>query len=200
MKNKIILLVIIMLSSLLLVSCGGDIVPSTEEYLRIGITSTTIEKGKTNQIVVSYSLSGSYIFDLEYDETIVNVSFDSSTKTLNIEGLNPGDTTIVLSASGNSNVYSDRLNVKIIEANDDQGHYDNEVEGSENIHYLIFEVDGVEVARIIVLPTDTYDSLEPYFPTIKEKTGYDSFWERVDEVYVEGVKSIVISAYYYKKS
>lgn len=66
-------------------------------------------------------------------------------------------------------------------------------------HFLVFEVDGSEIARMLTLPTDTYDSLAPYFPAIPEQIGYDSYWERIDNVYEPNVRLITIVAYYSKR-
>ena len=70
----------------------------------------------------------------------------------------------------------------------------------EIVHYLSFEIEGMEVAKIVVLPTDTYDTLKPYFPTIPEKEGYEGYWEKIDNVYSEDSSVVVIVAYYRKKS
>jgi hypothetical protein len=58
--------------------------------------------------------------------------------------------------------------------------------------------DGQEVAKIVVVSTDTYDNLEPYFPTIPKKEGYNSYWEDIDAVYLDSQKAIYINAYYVK--
>lgn len=60
--------------------------------------------------------------------------------------------------------------------------------------------DGKEVARMLVVSTDMYEDLEPYFPTIEEKDGYICYWDdNVVEVYSPSQKEIRIVAYYAKK-
>ena len=78
----------------------------------------------------------------------------------------------------------------------DTGDYDKIYENYA--HFLLFEVDGVEIARMLTIPTDTYDSLAPFFPTIPEQQGFIGYWERVDKVYDSNVRLISIVAYYSK--
>ena len=66
----------------------------------------------------------------------------------------------------------------------------------DEAHYLVFKIDEIEVAKILVVETDTYESLLPYFPTIPEKEGKESYWETI-EIYSEDQKVIYINAYYY---
>ena len=47
----------------------------------------------------------------------------------------------------------------------------------ENAHYLVFEEDGVEILRLVVLEGETYADLYPYFPTLREEEGYVKFWQ-----------------------
>lgn len=69
-------------------------------------------------------------------------------------------------------------------------------------HYLVFMVgegqSAKEVGRMLVVSTDTFENLEPYFPTIPEKAGYNSYWEET-VVYAETQKEVYINAYYVKK-
>ena len=87
------------------------------------------------------------------------------------------------------------------EFNTDTGSYGkttDDIEKIDEIHYLSFEVEGVEIAKIIVMPTDTYESLFPYFPTVPEKKGYTGEWEKLDYVYSEDEIVITILVYYTK--
>lgn len=72
------------------------------------------------------------------------------------------------------------------------------IDNLDYVHYLSFEVDGIEIAKMMTIPTDTYDSLKPYFPTIPEKIGYTGEWEKLDNVYLEDEIVITIVAYYTK--
>lgn len=72
------------------------------------------------------------------------------------------------------------------------------IDNLDYVHYLSFEVDGIEIAKMMTIPTDTYDSLKPYFPTIPEKNGYSGEWEKLDNVYLEEETVITIVAYYTK--
>lgn len=66
-------------------------------------------------------------------------------------------------------------------------------------HYVVFLLEGkVELERMLVVSTDTFENLEPYFPTIPEKAGYNSYWEET-VVYAETQKEVYINAYYVKK-
>lgn len=47
----------------------------------------------------------------------------------------------------------------------------------DETHYLKFIDDGVEILKIVVLKSDTYESLKPYFPTLNEKEGYIRHWD-----------------------
>lgn len=69
----------------------------------------------------------------------------------------------------------------------------------DKAHYLIFMVDGTEIAKMLVTEADTYESLEPYFPTIPEKDGYTSYWETVT-VYDAKTENVYINAYYVNSS
>ena len=87
--------------------------------------------------------------------------------------------------------------------NPDDGQYTRVDDSSEHIdliHYLSFEIEGTEVAKILVMSTDTYDSLKEYFPTIPEKDGFLGNWEKIDYVYSEDELIITICAYYQKLS
>lgn len=66
-------------------------------------------------------------------------------------------------------------------------------------HYLIFMVEANEVEKMLVVSTDNYENLEPYFPTVPEKEGFVGYWEDIDEVYSSSQKDIYINAYYVKK-
>ena len=79
---------------------------------------------------------------------------------------------------------------------EDRGEY-SEINPDE-CHYLVFYVNLAEYARILVIETDTYMSLEPFFPTIPTKEGYIGYWSEVEEVYNETELEIRIDAYYYK--
>ena len=63
----------------------------------------------------------------------------------------------------------------------------------DDAHYLIFLIQDIPVAKILVTETDTYDELKNYFPTIPEKEGYSYHWEK-KEVYSSGNKEIYINA------
>ena len=65
-------------------------------------------------------------------------------------------------------------------------------------HYLIFMVENIEIERMLVVSTDTFENLQAYFPTIPEKAGYNSYWEET-VVYSESQKEVYINAYYVKK-
>ena len=65
-------------------------------------------------------------------------------------------------------------------------------------HYLIFMVENIEIERMLVVSTDTFENLQAYFPTIPEKVGYNSYWEET-VVYSESQKEVYINAYYTKK-
>lgn len=73
-----------------------------------------------------------------------------------------------------------------------------DVVDDEEAHYLIFKVEDVEIEKMLVVSTDTYESLEAYFPTIPAKDGFNAYWEEVD-VYSETQNTIYINAYYAKK-
>lgn len=100
-----------------------------------------------------------------------------------------------LETSNNSSNKSDlSYNSNSIYDPADYGKIDN----LDYVHYLSFEVDGIEIAKMMTIPTDTYDSLKPYFPTIPEKIGYSGEWEKLDNVYLEDEIVITIVAYYTK--
>ena len=83
----------------------------------------------------------------------------------------------------------------------DNGEYGNDEDEDyvDYIHYLLFEADGVEIARIMTTPEDKYDDLQPYFPKVPEKEGYyNGKWEKLDEVYLEDQLIVTIVAYYTK--
>ena len=65
-------------------------------------------------------------------------------------------------------------------------------------HYLIFMVENIEIERMLVVSTDTFENLQAYFPTSPEKAGYNSYWEET-VVYSETQKEVYINAYYVKK-
>ena len=79
--------------------------------------------------------------------------------------------------------------------NTDPGH---SVVQDTKAHYLIFMVENIEIERMLVVSTDTYENLQAYFPTIPEKEGYNSYWEE-KEVYSSTQNEIYINAYYTKK-
>ncbi len=79
--------------------------------------------------------------------------------------------------------------------NNNSGH--SVVQDSE-AHYLIFMVDTVEIEKMLVVPSDTFENIQDYFPTIPEREGYNSYWEEI-EVYSDTQKEIYINAYYTKK-
>ena len=68
----------------------------------------------------------------------------------------------------------------------------------EEAHYLIFKVEDIEVEKMLVVSTDTYESLEAYFPTIPAKEGFNAYWEEV-AVYSDTQNTIYINAYYVRK-
>ena len=71
-----------------------------------------------------------------------------------------------------------------------------------NERYLSFCIkegdDERVIAKMHVKEGDTYESLEPFFPTIPEKEGYMGYWSPV-EVYQEEVKDVKIFAAYKSK-
>lgn len=73
------------------------------------------------------------------------------------------------------------------------------VEDDNEAHYLIFMVEAIEVEKMLVVSTDTYENLEAYFPTVPEKDGYIGYWEDLRYVYLSTEKEIYINAYYVKK-
>jgi len=66
-------------------------------------------------------------------------------------------------------------------------------------HYLIFMVENIEIERMLVVSTDTFENLQAYFPTIPEKAGYNSYWEETI-VYSDTQKEVYINAYYTKNN
>ena len=68
----------------------------------------------------------------------------------------------------------------------------------EEAHYLIFKVEDIEIEKMLVVSTDTYESLEAYFPTIPAKEGFNAYWEEV-AVYSDTQNTIYINAYYVRK-
>lgn len=63
-------------------------------------------------------------------------------------------------------------------------------EYTSKVNYLEFYIHGKLVAKLAIGPDDTYETLEPFFPTIPiENDGY--CWERVE---LSGDKSITINA------
>ena len=68
----------------------------------------------------------------------------------------------------------------------------------EEAHYLIFKVEDIEIEKMLVVSTDTYESLEAYFPTIPAKDGFNAYWEEV-AVYSNTQNTIYINAYYVRK-
>lgn len=54
---------------------------------------------------------------------------------------------------------------------------------------------GEKISRILVVSTDNYENLEPYFPTVPEKKGFVGYWEDIDEVYSSTQREIYINAY-----
>lgn len=47
----------------------------------------------------------------------------------------------------------------------------------EKTHYLKFIENNSEILRMVVLKTDTYETLLPYFPTLTEEEGYIKYWD-----------------------
>lgn len=89
---------------------------------------------------------------------------------------------IILAGCGGGGQTDKTLEVNIDDSNDE-------------IHYLIFKDNNIEVAKMVVLPTDTYDDLEPYFPTIPFEDGKPvSYWEKDIVVYQRKNKNVVINA------
>lgn len=78
------------------------------------------------------------------------------------------------------------------------GKVDDSGDHVDFIHYLSFEVEGTELVKWQVQPTDTYESLEPFFPLVPEKENYIGYWEKIDSVYSEEELTITICAYYRK--
>lgn len=74
-----------------------------------------------------------------------------------------------------------------------------DVVNDKEAHYLIFMIQATEIARMLVVSTDTYENLEAYFPTIPEEDGYTGYWEELSAVYSSTEKEIYINAYYVKK-
>ena len=68
----------------------------------------------------------------------------------------------------------------------------------EEAHYLIFKLEDIEIEKMLVVSTDTYESLEAYFPTIPAKEGFNAYWEEV-AVYSDTQNTIYINAYYVRK-
>ena len=68
----------------------------------------------------------------------------------------------------------------------------------EEAHYLIFKVEDIEIEKMLVVSTDTYENLEAYFPTIPAKEGFNAYWEEV-AVYSDTQNTIYINAYYARK-
>ena len=68
----------------------------------------------------------------------------------------------------------------------------------EEAHYLIFKVEDIEIEKMLVVSTDTYENLEAYFPTIPAKEGFNAYWEEV-AVYSDTQNTIYINAYYVRK-
>ena len=68
----------------------------------------------------------------------------------------------------------------------------------EEAHYLIFKVEDIEIEKMLVVSTDTYENLEAYFPTIPVKEGFNAYWEEV-AVYSDTQNTIYINAYYVRK-
>ncbi len=73
-----------------------------------------------------------------------------------------------------------------------------EVISDKKAQYLIFMVEGSEIAKMVVVETDTYEELKDYFPTIPEKEDSICYWEE-KEVYSEDQNEIYINAYYQMK-
>ena len=80
--------------------------------------------------------------------------------------------------------------------NTDPGH--GVIKEDADAHYLIFMVENIEIERMLVVSTDTFENLQAYFPTIPEKEGYNSYWEET-VVYSDLQKEVYINAYYTKK-
>ena len=59
-------------------------------------------------------------------------------------------------------------------------------------------VENIEIERMLVVSTNTFENLQVYFPTIPEKEGYNSYWEET-VVYSDTQKEVYINAYYTKK-
>ena len=79
--------------------------------------------------------------------------------------------------------------------NTDPGH--SVVQDAE-AHYLVFKVEDIEIEKMLVVSTDTYENLEAYFPTIPAKEGFNAYWEEV-AVYSDTQNTIYINAYYVRK-
>ena len=63
----------------------------------------------------------------------------------------------------------------------------------DGVHYLVFKsTNGVTIAKLAVLPTDTYESLKPFFPTIPEGEG--THWPVIEKVFLNDKLEIVITA------
>lgn len=51
------------------------------------------------------------------------------------------------------------------------------VKSEEDIHYLKFIENNVEILRIVVLENETYEDIRPFFPTLTEEEGYIKYWD-----------------------
>lgn len=64
---------------------------------------------------------------------------------------------------------------------------------NDEAHYLVFlNNKGKEITRIVVLPSDTYDSLKSFFPNIP--IGEGTRWESAPYVYDENNRILNIRA------
>ncbi|MDY6394583.1 MAG: hypothetical protein SPL07_07135, partial [Bacteroidales bacterium] len=77
------------------------------------------------------------------------------------------------------------------ENNTDPGH--NVVKDKE-AHYLVFVVENIEIEKMLVVETDTFENLQVYFPVIPEREGYTSYWEE-KAIYSSTQKEVYINAY-----
>ena len=68
----------------------------------------------------------------------------------------------------------------------------------DEAHYIVFLVEAQEFARMHVVPTDTYESLEPYFPLVPDREGFIGEWEIIEDIYSDTSATVYINAYYFR--
>ena len=111
-----------------------------------------------------------------------------------------------ISSAETAEIPSGTSGVKTSTRKTEDGNYARELDPEDEPHYLVFyfpSSDGssgnTEVARILVVEGDTYESLLPFFPVLPPEVVIDGYtfeykWPKLNEVYSSTEKEITITA------